>query len=1207
MKMKKIVSLFCTAALVVSAASVPVGTAYALDVAADAPIAVSGEPENEKINVSTLDVLLSYLKSDGDCDLRLAADLNVMLSHQTGVIINVGKGKKVLDLSGHFIEVRDDSDESDSAALFNIGEGASLVLNDSSVTYPDGSPYIEAGYIRFYNYSAGGQSNYFSQRDLFILDGGSLTVNSGTYVAGHAEEIRSYYMDEYLGMAVTHGTALTYNGGKFTMNGGTIVGYGGKGELGDSFLSTHTLKSYTRNSVIQLKAFEKYAININGGNIIAMAGANAFDLCLPNPGYNAGEDEFWDSDFFTVRGCTIDLDYFDRITVLQEGPRLDATFHYISPGPGRVCLSAELPENTEVYMGIDNVTEQKSTRFYSTSDLAIMPKEEIGKIIVYGIDGSGGMWDKLSSHTYQLHVPDNYFPALTKDDIVRSDSVILKCSLLNSEGKSLKDFNLSPAALEGAGWTVDLNAVLPKEVKDKLEVGETYYFAIEKIEQRITGTNNYVIHSKNASEPGTPILITEPDPIKEAECTVQIPQPGDYPVGDPSIPMGVKYFIGIDGWFTDEACENMLYGSVPFEADKDYCLKVRFYAKEGYDFDDSAQFRVNGVKAAVVDKGEETINERPYKYVDCKAKFSTKRDAVYVAGCTVTPPSVGAHPKLTAKSDDESEYTVESVTVFEKEYPYTELDETSIYEPDKEYVVRVKLKAAKDLRFTSDTVFNINNVSAVKSGGSADVAVIDRTFKTGKEHLDTAYVTTDKKVIQEGDKAYAPEFISNEPADYEVTFRNWLDYTTSEKESDMYFMFDGASFTTGSVYYLNVTLKPKSDKYVIDTHTALNINGEEAKFAYYDSAKQEYYYSLPMTCKKPIYHAYCTITEPADGAYPVFSGETAEPELYSVSNVRYVLRSGSKDISLGADSQFKTGNKYIVYVEFAPTDGCMFTDDTIYYINGVEAKKYYDQCYRQFFVGDCEHSTTHWERLEPTCSHEGHIEYWSCNNCGKLYEDEACTKEVKGSVVLAKKAHTPAAPVKENETQFTYESVIYCAVCGEELSREWVATSGHDHVHTPGEQHKENETAPTCALEGGYDLIIRCTECEDIVSIKHVVTEKIPHTPGKVKKENETTEGYDKAVYCDVCGEELSREYVDKSTLPTDAIYGDVDKDGVISATDALMILRVSAGLDTFDDEQKKIADVDLDGEIMSSDSLAVLRYSVGLVDKGSRVGTKIE
>ncbi|MBQ1388148.1 MAG: starch-binding protein [Clostridia bacterium] len=71
--------------------------------------------------------------------------------------------------------------------------------------------------------------------------------------------------------------------------------------------------------------------------------------------------------------------------------------------------------------------------------------------------------------------------------------------------------------------------------------------------------------------------------------------------------------------------------------------------------------------------------------------------------------------------------------------------------------------------------------------------------------------------------------------------------------------------------------------------------------------------------------------------------------------------------------------------------------------------------------------------------------------------------------------------------------------------------------------------------------------------------------------------------------------------------YGDVDKDGYITASDALIILRISVGLEKDDSElTKKIVDIDSDNSITSADALAVLRESVGMTRTGN-VGQTFE
>ena len=153
----------------------------------------------------------------------------------------------------------------------------------------------------------------------------------------------------------------------------------------------------------------------------------------------------------------------------------------------------------------------------------------------------------------------------------------------------------------------------------------------------------------------------------------------------------------------------------------------------------------------------------------------------------------------------------------------------------------------------------------------------------------------------------------------------------------------------------------------------------------------------------------------------------------------------------------------------------------------------------------------------PTCTDPA-----TCKNCGDEFG--------------VPNGHTPGAAVKENEVAPTctvdgsYDSVVYCTVCGEELNRETKSVAAHG--HTPGVAVKENEVAPTCTVDGSYDTVVSCTVCKAEQSRTTVPVAALGHTPGVAVKENEvaptcTVDGsYDSVVYCTVCQTEQTRKTV---------------------------------------------------------------------------------
>ena len=214
---------------------------------------------------------------------------------------------------------------------------------------------------------------------------------------------------------------------------------------------------------------------------------------------------------------------------------------------------------------------------------------------------------------------------------------------------------------------------------------------------------------------------------------------------------------------------------------------------------------------------------------------------------------------------------------------------------------------------------------------------------------------------------------------------------------------------------------------------------------------------------------------------------------------------------------------------------------------------------------DCDVQT---KRTEPTCEEDGSIVHTAT---GK-YNNETIT-DTKTEKLEAK-GHIAGETKIENATESTcevggsYDEVVYCTVCGKELSRTIVKTEAKGHKWNPG----TITTEPTCTEEGvktfectvcgktktekvealGHDWnedftvdkeatceetglkSIHCKRC-DIKKDETVIPAK-GHVAGEKKIENATEStcenggSYDEVIYCTVCGKELSR-----TTIKTEA------------------------------------------------------------------------
>ena len=185
---------------------------------------------------------------------------------------------------------------------------------------------------------------------------------------------------------------------------------------------------------------------------------------------------------------------------------------------------------------------------------------------------------------------------------------------------------------------------------------------------------------------------------------------------------------------------------------------------------------------------------------------------------------------------------------------------------------------------------------------------------------------------------------------------------------------------------------------------------------------------------------------------------------------------------------------------------------------------------KTFTCTDCK--TTKTEAIDPkghtpvdvaakdaTCTEKGNTAGTKCSVCDKI---------LSGVEEIPAKGHTPGKAVKESvvlatcEAAGSYEEVVYCEVCKEELTR--VSKTLPAMGHTRGEAVRENVIDSTCADEGSCDEVVYCEVCKKELSREAKVIEKKAHTPVDVAEVPATcTEpGTTAGTKCDVCGTILS-------------------------------------------------------------------------------------
>ncbi len=232
---------------------------------------------------------------------------------------------------------------------------------------------------------------------------------------------------------------------------------------------------------------------------------------------------------------------------------------------------------------------------------------------------------------------------------------------------------------------------------------------------------------------------------------------------------------------------------------------------------------------------------------------------------------------------------------------------------------------------------------------------------------------------------------------------------------------------------------------------------------------------------------------------------------------------------------------------------------------------------------------THYEAVEAECERDGNIEYYLGDD-GVIYSDAVGSKmpDMNGDGKVDENDYTVTA------TGHSWEDPVWT----------WYGTDSA-------------RATFTCHNDASHVKSVEASVASSEELDMYGAVQKIVYT---------ATVEFEDSVYTDVKETTVSGSDIDKpsdsdtpsdsdipggdSDIPRDSdsdtpggdkpgnisglFLGDLDDDGEITSSDALIILRASLGMTTLDTDHARRADVDGDGDVTSADALAVLRFSVG-------------
>lgn len=182
------------------------------------------------------------------------------------------------------------------------------------------------------------------------------------------------------------------------------------------------------------------------------------------------------------------------------------------------------------------------------------------------------------------------------------------------------------------------------------------------------------------------------------------------------------------------------------------------------------------------------------------------------------------------------------------------------------------------------------------------------------------------------------------------------------------------------------------------------------------------------------------------------------------------------------------------------------------------------------------HNYADWDIVKnPTCTENGEkVRYCSCGE--------------KQSEVVVALGHNPAEVVEENRVEATcyaeggYDMVVYCSECKTELER--TSHTLNKVEHTPANAVEENRVNPTHEMDGSYDEVVYCVNCRAQMSRTTKVIDATGHTFGEWKIVNQPTvdkEGLQER-YCE-CGEKETQNIA--KLVASKGLEFELNSDGV--------------------------------------------------------------
>ena len=825
--------------------------------AAESDKAETGDAKAFRYSVTTAEQLLTRLDwPDADHDTIIDVDADIVGyigvegdSSDASYVrygVTVGEGRKILNLNGHKVHFYNDysvihdhfgiggaeTNKLNRLTLINIPEGAELIVNGDEL-----GGNTDTGRLQYHGKQLS-KCDAVDQRDIFEVNGGSLTVNSGYFVAGgetvqykwteKMEVLPAIYSDvDYSGWYLVSGTPIRAITGTLTINGGLFEGRGLEGYASDA----------GHNSALRVESGMDSVI-INDGHFYGRSTANAIEGGeLMSSGTMIVNSGIFEVEVSDAQICTVYKSWSSSssgagyLGLYLSNPNPETNYYYLNAGTDpindpagyREATAEQLRENPYMlyYSKIKTKTiskvyvDPKAGRQIN-SRLSYDPTSEVKFIFngkEYDPDERDVFWNKTSG-LYLTVDPDSlYFDNQDMEDAGVEQSLTAKAEIRHfiSDGNRptvAADVDIELGVDNKGRYYLNLNT-LRDDIKAQLEEGEAYIFYFTFDEYWFSRREYSIWH------PGF-FNVRISSEIHNVSCTLTEPAYGMKPSTevDDTNSADVCTIGAVGEWIYqndgDTSWTAMASGET-FKNDRVYALNLMGVMQSGYTLADDAVLWVNGIPHSIENNWGTGFTAVPKfdMHVDPIDDITLLVMSQPVAG--ETPGYVAFVPgsSMFSHTNYDGHYSIDpkmSMTWYDENGLSMANDDT--FEAGKQYTVKILVNAFAGYKFDDEVKATVNGKQATVTESWTDFmdeshARVAYTFTCPEPDEATVIDEISVSIVKPGEDMVPPEveILSDEPDAYTAEANYW--YVLDDDRTDME---DDDAFEAGKHYRLRLNV-----------------------------------------------------------------------------------------------------------------------------------------------------------------------------------------------------------------------------------------------------------------------------------------------------------------------------------------------------------------------------------------------------------------